>query len=95
MPDRPANVSLLARPVNVLSLLFPSSVSASAVPITFSIPVAEESVSDKPGTSVWAAVAARSRLTPPLRSPVKSSVSVSASAPSTIVTLADSVPTKT
>ena len=95
MPDRPANVSLLARPVNVLSLPFPSSVSASAVPITFSIPVAEESVSVKPEASVWAAVAARSRLTPPLRSPVKSSVSVSASAPSTIVTLADSVPTKT
>ena len=69
--------------------------SASAVPMTFSIPVAVESVSAKPAESVWAVVTARSRLTPPFASVVKSSVSVSASADSTIVTFAAAVPVKT
>ena len=63
--------------------------------MTFSSPVALESVSVNPATSVCAVVTARSRFTPPLESPEKSSVSASASATSTIVTLADSVPVKT
>ena len=73
----------------------PTRESAKAVPVTFSRPVSVESVSVSPDTSVCAVVTARSRLTPPLRSPVKSSVSLSASASSMIVTLADSVPLKT
>ena len=63
--------------------------------MTFSSPVAFESVSVNPATSVWAVVAARSRFTPPLPRLVKSSESVSASAASMIVTLADSLPLKT
>ena len=69
-------------------------VSASAVPMTFSIPLSLDSASVNPDTTVWADVTARSRLTAPLASAVKSSVSVSASAASTIVTLADAVPEK-
>ena len=95
LPARPENVSSPARPESELSLEFPASVSASAVPVTFSIPLALESVSAKPATSVCAVVTARSIVTPPFNSPVKSSVSASVSAPSTIVTLADSVPVKT
>ena len=94
-PARPENVSSPARPESELSLVFPTSVSANAVPVTFSIPLALESDSDKPATSVCAVVTARSIVTPPFNSPVKSSVSASVSAPSTIVTLAASVPVKT
>ena len=75
--------------------MLPRSVSASAVPMTSSIPVAEESVSVEPVTSVCAVVDAKSIVTPPLARFVKSSVSVSASAPSVIVTLAAAVPVKT
>ena len=78
-----------------MSRAFPWSVSASAVPMTFSIPVALDSVTVNPDSSVWAVVTARSSVTPPLRRPEASSVSVSPSAISTIVTLADSVPVKT
>ena len=70
-------------------------VSANAVPTTFSIPVALESVAVNPATSAWAEVAARSRFTPPLESPEKSSVSTSAFPASTMVTMADSLPLKT
>ena len=94
-PARPTSVSAPASPVNVLSLLFPSNVSASVDPITFSIPVPEESFSVKPDTSVCAVATARSRITPPFKSPEKSSVSLSEFAPSTIVTFAASVPEKT
>ena len=93
-PVRPASVSSPARPARVLSLAFPRMVSACAVAMTFSIPVALESVTVNPATSVWAVVTARSRFTPPLRRPETSSVSISASVISTIVTLADSVPEK-
>ena len=75
--------------------MLPTRESAKAVPVTFSMPVSVESVSVRPATAVCAVSTARSRLTPPLRSPVKSSVSLSASAASTIVTLADSFPLKT
>ena len=78
-----------------MSRAFPTSVSANAVPATFSRPVSLDSVSDKPDTTACAVVTARSTVTPPLARLVKSSVSVSAFATSTIVTLADSVPTKT
>ena len=94
-PFRPMSVSAPARPESTLSLVFPRTVSANAVPVTFSIPVTEESFSVKPDTSVCAVATARSRFTPPFWSPVKSSVSVSALAPSTIVTLAESIPRKT
>ena len=77
-----------------MSLAFPKIVSASAVPTTFSIPVALDSVSVNPATSVWGVVTARSSVTPPLRRPETSSVSASPSAASTIVTLADRVPEK-
>ena len=95
LPSRPDSVSSPARPESTLCLVLPRSVSASAVPITFSSPVAVESVSVKPAETVWAVVTARSRLTPPFASVVKSSKSVSASADSTIVTFADAVPVKT
>ena len=78
-----------------MSLAFPMITSSSAVPMTFSIPVSLESVSVKPATSVCAVVDARSTLTPPLARAVKSSVSVSALAPSTIVTFAAAAPAKT
>ena len=68
-PARPASVSAPARPESTLSLAFPRTVSANAVPMTFSIPVTEESVSVKPGTSVCAVATASSRITPPFRSP--------------------------
>ena len=93
-PTRPASASSPVRPSNVLSLAFPRIVSASTVPMTFSIPLSLDSVSANPDTTAWAVVTARSRLTAPLASAVKSSVSVSASATSTIVTLPDSVPEK-
>ena len=93
-PARPASASSPVRPRSVLSLAFPRMVSASAVPMTFSIPLSLDSVSANPDTTAWAVVTARSRLTAPLASAVKSSVSVSASATSTIVTLPDSVPEK-
>ena len=83
-----------AIPESVLSLAFPNTVSANAVPTTFSIPVSLDSATVNPATSVWAVVTARSRLTPPLRRPEKSSVSESASSASTMVTLADAVPEK-
>ena len=89
------SVSSPATPESALALALPKIVSVSAVPVTFSSPVALESVSVNPATSVCAVVTARSRVTPPFKSAVKSSVSVSASATSTIVTLADSVPVKT
>ena len=69
--------------------------SVSAVPMTFSIPVALDSVTVNPDASVWAVVTARSSVTPPLRRLEKSSVSESASSDSTTVTLADRVPEKT
>jgi len=78
-----------------LSLAFPTMVSANDVPMTFSIPVALESVTVNPATSVWAVVTNRSRFTPPFRSPEKSSVSASTFPASTIVTLDDSMPEKT
>ena len=78
-----------------MSRAFPMSVSANAVPTTFSIPVSLESVSVRPDTIACAAVDARSTLTPPLARAVKSSVSVSALAPSTIVTFTAAVPAKT
>ena len=94
-PARPASASSPVRPRSVLSLAFPRMVSASAVPMTFSIPLSLDSVSANPDTTVWAVVTARSRLTALPASAVKSSVSVSASAASTIVTLPDSLPVKT
>ena len=94
-PTPPESVSSPASPKSELSLVFPTRVSVKAVPMTFSIPVALESVSVKPATSVWAVVTARSIETPPLERSEKSSESVSAFADSTIVTLADSVPVKT
>ena len=95
LPDRPANVSFPASPESELSLVFPRSVSASAVPTTFSIPVDEESVSVKPAATVWAAVDARSRFTAPVARSLKSRVSESASAASTSVTFAAVVPRNT
>ena len=95
LPDRPVNVSLPARPESRLSLVFPTSVSASAVPMTFSIPVTEESVSVNPTATAWAAVDDRSKVTAPLARSLKSSVSVSASAASTSVTFAAAVPRNT
>ncbi len=89
------SVSSPESPVIVLPRAFPSSVSAHAVPTTFSIPVALESVTTSPDTIVWAVVTARSTITPPLASPVKSRLSESALAPSVIVTEADSVPRNT
>ena len=62
--------------------------------MTFSIPVPLDSVTVNPATSAWGDVTARSSVTPPFRSPETSSVSVSVSATSTIVTLADRVPEK-
>ena len=79
----------------MLARVLPTRESAKAVPVTFSIPVSVESVSVSPDTSVCAVVRARSTLMPPLARFVKSSVSLSASASSMIVTLADSVPVKT
>ena len=93
-PVRPTSVSAPARPESRLSLVFPRSVSANAVPVTSSIPVTEESLSVKPGTTVCEPVTARSRLTAPLARFVKSSVSVSLFAASLIVTVAASVPRK-
>ena len=95
LPSRPDSVSSPSRPESALSLALPRSVSASAVPVTFSSPVAVESVSVNPAETACAVVTARSRLTPPFASVVKSSKSVSASADSTIVTFADTVPVKT
>ena len=94
-PSRPPSVSSPASPATTLSRALPRSVSASAVPVTFSSPVALESVRVSPDTTDCAVVAARSRLTAPLARPVKSSESLSASAASTIVTLADTVPVNT
>ena len=94
-PPRPVRVSSPASPASVLPRAFPRSVSASAVPVTFSIPVVLESVSVRPETSAWAAVTARSMLTPPFNRFEKSSVSVSAAAASTTITPADEVPVKT
>ena len=94
-PPRPASVSSPARPASVLSRELPRTASANAVPTTFSIPVALDSATVNPATSVWAVVTARSRFTPPLRRLEKSSASVSASSASTMVTLADAVPEKT
>ena len=51
-----------------------------------------ESVSVSPEPTAWAAVTAKSMLTPPVNRFAKSSVSLSVFAPSTTVTLADSVP---
>ena len=95
LPTPPESVSSPASPESELSRVFPTSVSANAVPVMFSIPVALESVSVKPATTVCAVVTARSIVTPPFRRPEKSSVSASLSATSTIVTLADSIPLKT
>ena len=94
-PARPANSSSPAIPESVLSRALPRTVSANAVPMTFSIPVALVSVAVNPVTSVCAVVAARSRFTPPCKSPEKSSVSTSAFPASTMVTMADSLPLKT
>ena len=91
-PPRPESVSSPATPESVLPRAFPWSVSANAVPVTFSIPVVLESVSVSPEPTAWAAVTARSMLTPPLNRFEKSSVSLSVFAASTIVTLADSIP---
>ena len=88
-------MSFPAIPENALALALPRIVSASAVPMTSSIPVPLDSVSVSPATSDCAIVAARSSETPPLERPEKSSESASASAPSTIVTVASSVPVKT
>ena len=91
-PPRPVRVSSPASPTSRLPRAFPWSVSANAVPVTFSRPVDVESVSVSPDTTVWAAVTAKSMLTPPVNRFAKSSVSLSVFAPSTTVTLADSVP---
>ena len=86
LPARPVNTSLPASPVNTLSRAFPTSVSASAVPTTFSMPVAVERVSVSPSIGVCAVVAARSKLTAAFAIAEKSSVSLSASAASSILT---------
>ena len=93
-PPRPESVSSPATPESVLPRAFPWSESANAVPVTFSRPVDVESVSISPEPSAWAAVTARSMLTPPLNRFEKSSVSLSVFVASTIVTLADSIPLK-
>ena len=95
VPAPPSRRSSPARPENTLSRELPASVSANAVPTTFSIPVAVESVSVKPVAIDCSAVAARSTARPPLESSEKSSVSASASADSMTVTLADKAPVKT
>ena len=92
LPKPPVSVSSPASPVNTLSRAFPTSVSDSAVPTTFSIPIALERVSVKPDTTACAFVTARKTFTPPLASAEKSSVSLSASAASTIVTPPDGLP---
>ena len=94
-PARPVSKSSPASPRRELSRALPRRTSAKAVPVTLSMPVELESVRVSPDTSVCAVVAARSTLMPPLARFEKSSVSVSTSAPSTTVTLADSVPVKT
>ena len=103
VPSPPMNVSLPARPVSVssppspervLARVLPSSTSAKADPVTFSILVSLDSVTVNAVTTVCVVVTARSTVTPPLARLVKSSVSVSASAVSTIVTLAERVPAK-
>ena len=94
-PPRPVRVSSPASPASRLPRAFPWRVSVSAVPVTFSIPVVLESVRVNPDTTVWAAVTAKSMLTPPVNRFAKSSVSLSELATSTTVTLADSVALKT
>ena len=95
LPSRPDSVSSPASPESTLSLVLPRSVSANAVPMTFSRSVSLDRVSVNPAATVCAVVTVRSRLTPSFASVVKSSVSVSAFATSTIVTFADAVPVKT
>ena len=95
VPLEPSRRSSPARPEKVLSLVLPTSVSANAVPMTFSSPVAVESVSVKPDAIDCGVVDPRSSARPPVERPEKSSVSASASADSTTVTLASSVPAKT
>ena len=62
--------------------------------MTFSIAWSLDSVTVNPDAAVCVVVTARSTVTPPLAKLVKSSVSASASAISTIVTVAESVPAK-
>ena len=95
VPLAPSRRSSPARPESTLSRELPMSASANAVPSAFSIPVAVESVSVKPVAIDCGVVDPRSSARPPLERAEKSSVSASASAPSTTVTLADSVPAKT
>ena len=101
VPSPPANVSLPARPVSVssppspesvLARVLPRSTSPKAEPMTFSIAWSLDSVTVNPDAAVCVVVTARSTVTPPLAKLVKSSVSASASAISTIVTVAESAP---
>ena len=98
LPARPPRVSSPPRPVIELSRALPSIVSAAAVPVTSSIPVASESVNVSVAVTAWGDVSARSTLTPvsPLsESAEKSIASVFAPASSTMAIDADTAPTKT
>ena len=95
VPAPPSRRSSPARPEKVLSRVLPTSVSANTVPMAFSSPVAVESVTVKPVAIDCGVVTPRSSARPPLEIPEKSSVSASASADSTTVTLATRAPAKT
>ena len=98
LPARPPRVSSPPRPVIALSRALPSIVSVDAVPVTFSIPVASESVNSSVAVTDWGDVSARSTLTPvsaPSESAEKSIASVSVAASSTMAIDADTAPTKT
>ena len=95
VPAPPSRRSSPARPDSTLSLELPTSVSANTVPMVFSSPVAVESINDKPVAIDCGVLNPRSSERPPFKSPEKSSVSASASADSTTVTLATRAPAKT
>ena len=96
VPAPPLTALLPAEPTNTLSRALPISVSSFAVPMTFSIPSLLPSRTSKPADTVWSDAAERSTATPTLSETArreKSSVSVSASAASSIVTLPETDPT--
>ena len=98
VPARPSIVSWPDSPRKRLSRLFPDIVSAALLPKTFSIPWASNSVTNSPPVTSCAVVCVRSTVSPAPPVSVtaeKSSVSLSALATSTILTLVDVPPTNT
>ena len=98
VPSRPSIVSWPNSPRKTLLRPFPDIVSAALLPTTFSTPSPSKSVTNNPAFTSWAAVCARSTVSPAPPVSVtaeKSSVSASALATSTTLTLVDIPPTNT